>query len=149
VEAAAGTGDRPWHSEAMTLRDNHGVNVNRLTGEADRDSKSGSSTMEVQSGFLLVVFGAWTEFLGLLALVAVDVPFPKMLGAAALICGLVIALVGLTEVVRDTPGGWTPAAGTSVERTECGERNVAGPIPVVTIQPAESPAAGHVRWARK
>lgn len=60
--------------------------------------------MDVQSRFLLVaVLGVWTGFLGLMAVVATEAAFPKMLGAVALACGLVIAVAGLNRVVGDRP----------------------------------------------
>jgi hypothetical protein len=73
---------------------------------------------------LVADFGVWTGFVGLIAIVAADETFPKTLGAAALICGLAIALVGLDRVVRDRPACRPPAGlslasrSTTIEKVE-------------------------------
>jgi hypothetical protein len=61
--------------------------------------------MEVRSrSLLLAVFGVWTGFLGMMAVVVSDVALARMLGAIALMCGLLIALTGLRRAVHHQPG---------------------------------------------
>lgn len=111
VETAPGmTRVRLLGQTRLAVRDSYDVSLDGLIAEAGCDSGSGPSTMKVQSRHLLVAdFGVWTGFLGLIAIVAVDETFPKILGAVGLICGLAIAIVGLDKVVRDRPPSRPPA----------------------------------------
>lgn len=91
VVAAGGAGDRRWLGRTRLI-------------DAEGDSTSAPSSMDDQSRFLLVAaICAWAGFLGLMAFVATDEAFPRLLGAVALILGLAGAIVGLITVVRHRP----------------------------------------------
>ena len=99
VMTAAGTAANRRPGQTRSTLPDRGFNGLRV--DADRGATTGTSTTDLQSRYLLLaVLGAWVGFLGLIA-IAANQAF--LIGAVALILGLLILMVGLRGVFHDQP----------------------------------------------